>query len=86
MASEFPKRRVKITDIDDVTGGVVDFDAITDAKWLANENVDPGDEAFHRRLHGKTNDDRSDTERSQCWVPVDEDYGYDNKRDNERRD
>ncbi len=64
--------------VDHVTGGVVDLDAIADAIRLADENIDPGDETFHRRLHSQTDDDRSNTERGQRRIPIHKD---DRRRD-----
>ena len=46
LASELPQRGVKVADIDNVTGGLCYSDAVAHPKRLANQNVNPGDEAF----------------------------------------
>ncbi len=86
LASEFPQRRVEVTDIDDVTGGVIDFDAIADAKRLADENVYPGDETFHRCLHGQAQDDRSHAECGERRIPVYKNHRHGNYRNQQPGD
>ena len=81
LAAEFPQGGVEVTDIDHVAGRIGDFDAVAHAKRLAHQNVNPGDEAFHRSLHSQPDDDRTDTERSDRRVPINE-----NNRDNDNRD
>jgi hypothetical protein len=56
LAAEFPQRRVQVTYIDDVTGSVTYLDAIAYAIRLADENIYPGDETFHRRLYCQADD------------------------------
>ena len=72
LTAKFPERGVEISDVDDVTGGVADFNSIADSERSAHQNVNPGDEAFHRCLHGEANDDRADAERGERAVPIDE--------------
>src|SRR5438046_1205267 len=64
-----------------VAGGVTYLDAIAHAIRLANEDIDPGDETFHRRLHSQSNNDRSNTECGDGGIPIDKNYRYSNQRD-----
>src|SRR5690349_7777339 len=73
LAAELPQCCVEITDVDHVASGVADFDSVTDSERLANENVNPGDETLCRCLDGETDDDRTDAERGERAVPIDED-------------
>jgi hypothetical protein len=76
LTAEFPERGIEVTNVDDIAGGIVDFDTVTDAKWLTNENTDLGDKTFHRGLHGQTNNDRADAERGEGGVPIHENHGH----------
>ena len=57
FAAEFPERGIEISNVDYVPRGVTDLYAITYAIRLANEDVNPGDETFHRRLYSEADDD-----------------------------
>ena len=81
LAAEFPQGGVEVADIDHVAGGVGYFDAVAHAKRLAHQDVNPGDEAFHRSLHSQPDNDRTDAERSDRRVPINK-----NNRDNNNRD
>ena len=50
--------------------------AITYPKRLANEDVNPSDEAFHRRLDRETDDNGADTEGGKRGIPIDENNRY----------
>src|ERR1041385_2338209 len=84
--AEFPQRSVEIADIDHVACSVADLYTITDAERLANEDVNPGDEAFHRRLDGEADDDRSNTERSKRAIPIHKNHRDNNGCDCDRDD
>ena len=56
LPAKFPQRCVEVTDIDDVSGSVTYLDAITYAIRLANQNIYPADETFHRRLYCQADD------------------------------
>src|SRR4029453_12468235 len=84
LPTEFPQGRVEIADINYVAGGFADFDAVADAKRLANQNVNPGDKAFHRGLYSQPDDDRTDAERSDCRVPVHKNNRHNNNGDGQR--
>jgi hypothetical protein len=75
LPAEFPQGGVEIADINHVASGVADFDAVADAKRLANQNVNPGDKAFHRGLHSQPDDDGTDTERCDRRVPINKNNG-----------
>ena len=68
--------------MDYVTSSVTNLDAVCYPKRLANEDVYPRDKAFHRRLDSETDDNRSDPERSNRGIPIDENYRNNNNRDN----
>ena len=57
FAAEFPRSRIEISNVDYVAGGFTNLYAITYSERLANKDINPGDEAFHRRLDCKPNDD-----------------------------
>ena len=56
FAAKLPERRIEITDINDVSGSVVNFDPIAHPVWPAHNNVNPTDKTGHRSLDGKAND------------------------------
>ena len=70
LTAKFPERGIEITDVDHVASGIANFNAITNAKRLPNKNKNPGDETFHRGLHGQADDDRTDAERGERAVPI----------------
>src|SRR6202040_145983 len=55
FAAEFPQSGIEIPNVDYVARAVTDLYAIAHSERLANEDVNPGDEAFHRRLHSEPN-------------------------------
>ena len=73
LPAEFPQRRVEVTDINHVSSGVADFDAVANAKRLANQNVNPCDETFHRSLYRQPDDNRANSKRGHRAVPIHED-------------
>ena len=81
LTTEFPRRGVEITDVDYVACGLAYLYAVTYAKRLANQNVNPRDKAFHRRLHRQPDNDRTDTERSNSGIPI-----HKNDRDHNQHD
>jgi len=83
LPSEFPQRRVEITNVNHVAGSIIDLNAIPDAERLADKNVDPSDETLHWRLHGQANDDRSNAQCSKRSVPIYKDYRDGNEQDYE---
>src|SRR6266513_2800059 len=48
LAAKLPEGGVEVADVDHVARGVTDFNSIADPKRAAHQNVDPGDETFHR--------------------------------------
>src|SRR5215475_8036646 len=81
LPAEFPQRGVEVTNVDYVASGLPYLDAVAHAKRLANQDVNPRDKAFHRRLHSQAEDDRTDTERSDGGVPIHKNYRDDNHGD-----
>ena len=57
FATEFPEGRIEITDVDYITGGIVDFNPIANPVWATHQNVDPTDKTRHRSLDGETDND-----------------------------
>ena len=50
MPAEFPERGIEVTNVDDIAGGIVDFDTVTDPEWsllLAADGHCPP-ELYHR--------------------------------------
>ena len=80
LAAEFPQSGIQVPDVDHVASGIAYLDAVAYAKRPANQNVNPRDETFHRRLHSQSDDDRANTERSDRCVPI-----YKNNRDDNDR-
>ena len=72
LAAEFPKSCIEIANIDHVAGGVADFDPIPDPIWLPDQDVNPGNETFHRRLNSEAEDNGANSERGDCRIPVHE--------------
>ena len=56
FAAEFPQSGIEIPNVNDVARGFAYLYAIPYPERLANENINPGDEAFHRRLDSETDD------------------------------
>jgi len=81
LAAKLPQGGVEVADIDYVAGGVGYFDSVAHTKRLAHEDVNPGDEAFHRSLHSQPEDDRTDTKRRDRRVPINKKNRDDNNRD-----
>ena len=86
FAAEFPQSRIEISDIDYVPCGVTDLYPVTDAVRLANKNVNPRDETFHRRLDSEANDDRANAQGGKRAIPIDKNYRHNYGRDRERGD
>src|SRR5262249_31285744 len=84
FAAEFPQSGIEIPDVDYVACRVTNLYAITDAIRLANQNINPGDEAFHRRLYSQPDDDRTNTEGSDSSVPIHKNDRDDDDRDGQR--
>src|ERR1700756_1335113 len=76
LASEFPEGSVKISDVDYVAGGVANLDTVADLKRPADEDVNPGDKAFQRGLHGQADDDGADAQSGDDGVPIHEDHRH----------
>src|SRR4029453_15196867 len=53
---------------------------------LANKDVDPGYEAFHRGLNSQADDNLADAERGKHAIPIDENDRDSDDRDNKRDD
>src|SRR5215470_6295423 len=81
FAAKFPQSGIEISDVDYVASRITYLNAITDAIRLANQNIDPGDETFHRRLYSQPDDDRTDAKRCNSCVPI-----HKNDRDHDHRD
>src|SRR5213595_3076308 len=82
FAAKFPQCGIEIPNVNDVARGFAYLYAIPYPERLANENVNPGDKAFHRRLDSETDDNRADTERGNRGIPIDKNYRNDNDCDN----
>ena len=57
MTAEFPEGSIQVTDVNYVASGIANLDPIAHPIRLTNEDIDPGDEAFHRRLHSQSKND-----------------------------
>src|SRR6266513_788945 len=86
LAAKFPQRGVEITHVDDVSGGIIDSNAVPDTIRLADEEVDPADETFHRSLHSQSNNDGNNANRGERSIPIYEKYRDGDKRDQQRDD
>src|SRR5687768_8616884 len=82
LSAEFPERRIKVADVDHITGRLVDFDSITNTVRNLHQNVDPTYETRNRSLKCKPENERYQTERHDGRVPVGE---QDRDRDKEYR-
>jgi hypothetical protein len=85
LTTEFPQRSVEITDVDYVARGFAYLYAITNAKRLAHQNVNPSDEAFHWGLHSESDNDGTDAKRSHGGVPIYKNDRDDNDSDRKRK-
>jgi hypothetical protein len=56
FAAELPQSGIEISNVDHVASGITDLYAITYSERLANEDINPGDEALHRRLDSEADD------------------------------
>ena len=72
LAAELPESGIKIADVDHVAGGIAHLDAVADAIGAPNQQINPADETGHRCLHGQAENDRTDAERGQRSIPVNE--------------
>lgn len=62
LAAELPQRGVEVANVDNIPRGVAYFDAVAHTKRLSNQNVNPSDEAFHRRLHSQPDNYRTEAD------------------------
>src|SRR5215475_6775137 len=81
FATELPQCGVQVADIDNVAGGICYFNAVAHAKRLTDQNVNPSNEAFNRRLQSQPDNDRTDAERSDSRIPIHKNYRYNDQRD-----
>src|SRR5205085_1161754 len=81
LSAKLPKGSVEIPDVDDISGGITDFDAISYAERLPDQQINPPDKTGHGCLDGQTQNDRADSKSSERSVPVNEDH-----RDGDHRD
>src|SRR5437868_14001409 len=81
FAAKFPQGGVEVTNIDDITGGILNLNTIAHAIGMPDQDVDPAEKTCHRRLHGQANDDRADSNGDQRGVPINENDADDDDGD-----
>ena len=86
LAAEFPKSGIKISNVNYIACGFGDLYAIAYSERLAYENVNPTDEAFHRRLYSEADDNRANTQCGKRSIPIDEHDGYGDNYNDKRDD
>jgi hypothetical protein len=56
FAVELPQSGIEISNVDYVASGITDLYAITYSERLANEDINPGDEALYWRLYSEADE------------------------------
>src|SRR5213080_3648543 len=79
--AKFPQGGVEVTNIDDITGGILNLNTIAHAIGMPDQDVDPAEKTCHRRLYGQANDDRADSNGDQRGVPINENNADDDDGD-----
>jgi hypothetical protein len=69
-SAKFPQRRIQITDVDNVPLGIADLDAVPDPLGLADQQIDPADQARDRCLQREAKDERDNTHRDKRRIPA----------------